>query len=97
MKIRQLLKIQEIAEDRKTPYDIIESEVHYYSETSGTYISIMGMDLIHFIRAFMKISERLHEKEAKLRLLGDKQFDMVVRSNDEDGTVEINGVNYVKE
>lgn len=54
MKVRDLLAIQAIAENRKTPSDINDDnlEVKYYSSSKGSYMSILDMDLIHLVRAF---------------------------------------------
>jgi hypothetical protein len=54
MKIRTLLKIQEAVEDgRKIPCDMFD-EYKYYSESKGTYIPLLDMDLVHLVRIARK-------------------------------------------
>ena len=53
MKIRKLLRLQSLLEERVIPCDMEEmEEVKYFSKSKNEYICILDMDLIHFIRVF---------------------------------------------
>ena len=55
MKIKTLVAIQSIIDGRTIPRDM-EEENFYYSESREEFIDIMDMELHHFIRAFVKMS-----------------------------------------
>ena len=79
MKINKLLAIQSIIEDRKIPSDMFNitevsektftkfDEHWYYSASKDEFINIMDMDLIHLIRAFIKLNnDRDHVTEEEM-------------------------------
>ena len=68
MKIDDLLTIQAIAEKRAVPIDILESEYEYYSKSKDKYIKLLDLDLIHFIRIFLKQVEKYDNGTKKERL-----------------------------
>jgi len=63
MKIRNLLKIQSIFENRKTPCDILENGFVHYSKSKDEYIDLLDLHLTHFIRIFLKQVEDYNKNE----------------------------------
>ena len=61
MKLKDILKIQSIVEGRATPYDILESGFTHYSKSKDEYIDLLDLDLIHFIRIFLKQTEEYNK------------------------------------
>ena len=68
MKIDDLLTIQAIAEKRAVPIDILENEYEYYSKSKDIDIKLLDLDLIHFIRIFLKLVEDYNNGTKKERL-----------------------------
>ena len=68
MKLDDNLSIQSIAEKRAVPIDILESEYEYYSKSKDEYIKLLDLDLIHFIRIFLKLVEENKNGMKKERL-----------------------------
>ena len=62
MKLDDLLTIQAIAEKRAVPIDILENEYEYYSKSKDIDIKLLDLDLIHFIRIFLKLVEESNDK-----------------------------------
>jgi len=56
MKLKKLLEINQMCEERKTPWDVQES-FQYNSKSLGT-IDILDMDIAHFVRAFKLLNEQ---------------------------------------
>jgi hypothetical protein len=57
MKLKDILKIQSIIENRATPYDMFECDYTYYSKSKDENIKLLDLHLIHFIRIFLKLVE----------------------------------------
>lgn len=57
MKIRELLKIQEVFENKTIPDDILNGDNFYWSESKQTHINILDLDLYHLIRILIKSLE----------------------------------------
>ncbi len=53
MKLKQVLAIQEILDDRRIPVDMKEKWV-YHSKSRGEWIDLMELDVIHAIRILRK-------------------------------------------
>lgn len=51
MKVKKLLELQALIEDRKIPADMIENNFNYWSRSKGNWVNILDMDLIHVVRA----------------------------------------------
>ena len=51
MKVKKLLELQALIEDRKIPADMIEDDFNYWSRSKGDWVNILDMDLIHVVRA----------------------------------------------
>jgi hypothetical protein len=60
MKVKQILSIKEIADDKKLPCDMYELyDTKYMSVSRDEMISIEDMDIVHLIRAFKNDRHRL--------------------------------------
>jgi hypothetical protein len=60
MKVKQILSIKEIADDKKLPCDMYELyDTKYMSVSRDKMISIEDMDIVHLIRAFKNDRHRL--------------------------------------
>ena len=68
MKIKDILQIQSIIENRATPYDILESEYTYYSKSKDEYINLLDLHITHFIRIFLKQVEENNKSIDKERI-----------------------------
>ena len=53
MKINKLLKLQEVIEETKTPYDLHEI-YQYFSKSKGEWVDVGDMELNHFLRVVFK-------------------------------------------
>jgi len=68
MKLDDNLTIQALAEKRAVPIDILENEYEYYSKSKDIDIKLLDLDLIHFIRIFLKQVEKYDNGTKKERL-----------------------------
>jgi hypothetical protein len=60
MKVKQILSIKEIADDKKLPCDMYELyDTKYMSVSRDEMIPIAEMDIVHLIRAFKNDRHRL--------------------------------------
>ena len=50
MKLRELLQIQKIVEDRAIPYDVLKFDGKYHSQSKDEVIEILDLHLTHAIR-----------------------------------------------
>jgi len=75
MKLDDLLTIQAIAEKRAVPIDILENEYEYYSKRKEIDIKLLDLDLIHFIRIFLKQVEE-HNNGTKKERLEEIQYSL---------------------
>ena len=69
MKIRKLLQLQEIIDNKDIPIDIHEYDFKYYSHSEDKERDILDMDLIHVIRALGKqkhVTYKSYEIEGQL-------------------------------
>jgi len=62
------LQVKSILEKRAIPIDIIESDYTYYSKSKDEYIKLLDLDLIHFIRIFLKLVEENNKSIDKDKL-----------------------------
>ncbi len=78
MKIRKLLRLQSLLEERVIPCDMEEmEEVKYFSKSKNEFICILDMDLIHFIRVFRNISDE--KKDISLKELSQILHQLKIR------------------
>ena len=62
MKLKQIIAIQNIIDNRKIPIDM-EEKWEYYSDSREEYVDIMELDLIHAIRIIRKHMGKLNTEE----------------------------------
>jgi len=65
MKIKTLIALQSIIDEKKIPVDM-EEEHYYYSHSKDEFKDILEMDLHHFVRAFKKLNENQDNDEPVL-------------------------------
>ena len=68
MKLKDILIIQSIIENRATPYDMFECDYTYYSKSKDEHINLLDLHLIHFIRIFLKLVEENNKSIDKDKL-----------------------------
>ena len=68
MKLKDILKLQSIIENRATPYDMFECDYTYYSKSKDENIKLLDLHLIHFIRIFLKQVEEYDNGTKRERL-----------------------------
>ena len=66
MKLKDILQIQSIVENRATPYDLLESGYTYYSKSKDEYIDLLDLHITHFIRIFLKQVEEYNTTSTAL-------------------------------
>ena len=62
MKLKQIIAIQNIIDNRRIPIDM-EEKWEYYSDSREEYVDIMELDIIHAIRIIRKHMGKLNTKE----------------------------------
>jgi len=87
MKIKDLLKIQSIVEGKAIPSDMFDEGLTYYSESLEKSYNILDMHLVHFIRAFSKVQEKLFDKNAELE--GIESFNHQISEHEKQKLKEI--------
>ena len=100
MKVKQILSIKEIADDKRLPCDMYELyNTKYMSVSRDKMISIEDMDIVHLIRAFKNDRHRLANQltdDDLLRQIRDlvsankelgKQLDQEVRNDTQEGKI----------
>jgi hypothetical protein len=82
MKVKQILSIKEIADDKKLPCDMYELyDTKYMSVSRDEMISIEDMDIVHLIRAFKNDRHRLANQLTDADLI--RQNEDLVSANKE--------------
>ena len=66
MKLKKLLEINQMCEERKAPFDIQES-FEYESSSEGN-INILDMDIVHFVRAFKILVKKTTQNKSDKEL-----------------------------
>lgn len=58
MKVKKLLELQALIEERQIPCDMTDNDFDftYWSKSKGQWISILDMDLVHVVRALSRAS-----------------------------------------
>ena len=72
MKLKKLLEINQMCEERKAPFDIQES-FEYESSSEGN-INILDMDIVHFVRAFKVLARDKKTLKQELGRKSDKEL-----------------------
>ena len=86
MKLKDILKIQSILENRATPYDILESGFTHYSKSKDEYIELLDLHLIHFIRIFLNLVE---ENNANSSALDEAVSEVFKKSKDKEKIIKL--------
>ena len=68
MKLKDILAIQSIVENRAAPYDLLENSYTYYSKSKDEYIDLLDLHITHFIRIFLKQVEDNNKSIDKERI-----------------------------
>jgi len=85
MKLKDLLEIQKIVEDRAIPYDVLEFDTVHFSKSKGYNVKILDLHLTHAIRIlnnylddniYPRYSDR-QEINDSLRLCDDIDLDIL--------------------
>ncbi len=65
MKIKTILKLQKVIEQRENPYDVLENidTMSYFSKSKNTKIKIKDMHITHLLRVFTTLLERSNENK----------------------------------
>ena len=63
MKIKDILKIQKVIDQRENPYDVLENIdiMSYFSKSKNIKIKIKDMHITHLLRVFITLLERSNE------------------------------------
>ena len=72
MKLKKLLEINQMCEERKAPFDIQES--FKYESSSDGNINILDMDIVHFVRAFKVLARDKKTLKQELGRKSDKEL-----------------------
>jgi hypothetical protein len=72
MKLKKLLEINQMCEERKAPFDIQES--FEYESSKGENINILDMDIVHFVRAFKVLARDKKTLKQELGRKSDKEL-----------------------
>ena len=83
MKVKKLLELQALIEDKKIPADMIEDDFNYWSRSKGDWVNILDMDLIHVIRA-LNLESTLEVERYKNKNL-QKIKDFITELEEHDG------------
>jgi len=74
MKLKKLLEINQMCEEKKAPQDLQES-FEYESSSEGKDINILDMDIVHFVRAFKVLAKKNKETQLEKKVFkGDKEL-----------------------
>ena len=67
MKLKTLIALQSIIEEREIPSDMHEP-MYYYSHSKEEFLDIMEMHITHFIRAFKKLQDENNSVENNYKM-----------------------------
>jgi hypothetical protein len=67
MKLKTLIALQSIIEEREIPSDMHEP-MYYYSHSKEEFLDIMEMHITHFIRAFKKLQDENNKVENSYKM-----------------------------
>jgi len=84
MKVKDLLEIQGIIDNRIIPNDMNDNKLNeHYSESKGEYIDIVDMDLIHLVRSYSKCIGlgKVHNKKIVLQSLNSLSKQLETATN----------------
>jgi len=65
LRVKDVLGIAQVFSSRKIPYDVLDEDTTYPSESQKKDIPILEMDIVYFIRCFKKILRENWELDNK--------------------------------
>ena len=71
MKLRDLLQIQKIVEDRAIPYDVLKFDGKYHSQSKDEVIEILDLHLTHAIRILNNYLEGVYPRYSDRQEIND--------------------------
>jgi hypothetical protein len=71
MKLRELLQIQKIVEDRAIPYDVLKFDGKYHSQSKDEVIEILDLHLTHAIRILNNYLEGVYPRYSDRQEIND--------------------------
>ena len=71
MKLRDLLQIQKIVEDRAIPYDVLKFDGKYHSQSKDEVIEILDLHLTHAIRILNNYLEGVYPRYSDREEIND--------------------------
>ena len=71
MKLRVLLQIQKIVEDRAIPYDVLKFDGKYHSQSKDEVIEILDLHLTHAIRILNNYLEGVYPRYSDRQEIND--------------------------
>ena len=71
MKLRELLQIQKIVEDRAIPYDVLKFDGKYHSQSKDEVIEILDLHLTHAIRILNNYLEAVYPRYSDRQEIND--------------------------
>ena len=71
MKLRDLLQIQKIVEDRAIPYDVLKFNGKYHSQSKDEVIEILDLHLTHAIRILNNYLEGVYPRYSDRQEIND--------------------------
>jgi len=71
MKLRDLLQIQKIVEDRAIPYDVLKFDGKYHSQSKDEVIKILDLHLTHAIRILNNYLEGVYPRYSDREEIND--------------------------
>ena len=71
MKLKDLLEIQKIVEDRAIPYDVLEFDTVHFSKSKGHNVKILDLHLTHAIRILNNYLEGVYPRYSDRQDIND--------------------------
>ena len=83
MKVKDLLEIQGIIDNRIIPNDMNDNKLNeHYSESKGEFMSILDMDLIHLVRSYSKCIGQKQKQDNEIYLDMDNKKEVRKKIDD---------------
>ena len=83
MKVKDLLKIQGIIDNRIIPSDMNDNKLNeHYSKSKGEFMSILDMDLIHLVRSYSKCIGQKQKQDNEIYLDMDNKKEVRKKIDD---------------
>jgi hypothetical protein len=83
MKVKDLLEIQGIIDNRIIPSDMNDNKLNeHYSKSKGEFMSILDMDLIHLVRSYSKCIGQKQKQDNEIYLDMDNKKEVRKKIDD---------------